>query len=117
MKVKPGLHCRPQDAGDARATGHLPKGVANGVEPARERELCDSQKIGRAEPSNKPLNTRHGAAEFGVCPHGFWSYFGVIFHYAPFPPFCNDNVYFVPLNFESTEFVLILWSITVKRLS
>lgn len=44
VKVKPALPCRFQDVGDARAVGYLPRTVANGVEPAQEREKCCSQQ-------------------------------------------------------------------------
>lgn len=40
VKVKPALHWRPQDSGDARVTKHLPSRAADkDVEPARERAM------------------------------------------------------------------------------
>jgi len=46
---------------------------------------------------------RHGDAEFGVCPVGFWSCFGPLFpYYVPFPSFWNGNVYPVSLYIGNT---------------
>ena len=44
MKVKSRLPWRPQNVGDARAVGYLPKKVANRVEPSQEREVCYTQQ-------------------------------------------------------------------------
>ena len=43
------------------------------VEPAQEKESCYSQQ------NWKTLNIRHGDAEFGTFPAGFWSCFGPVF--------------------------------------
>ena len=52
------------------------------VEPAQREEVCCSHKVGRSWRSEGWFVIRHGNAEFGVCPAGFWSCFGGVFPYS-----------------------------------
>lgn len=103
MKVKPGLPWRPQDVGDARVVGYLQRKIADIEWNHSKRKNCVS--VNKAERSWRPedwFGIRRGDAEFGVCPAGFWSYFGPVFpQYATFPLFWNSNVYLVLLYVEN----------------
>lgn len=78
--------------------GKLQKGC--GTSP-KERTVFQSTKLeemGYKKASNKPFDTGHRDAEFGVHPPGFWSCFGLVLpHYAPFSPFWNRNIYSMSL--------------------
>ena len=99
MKVKPGLPWRPQDIGNARAMGYLPRRATNREWNQSKKKKCVAvNKAERSWRSEEHFDIRHGDAEFGVCPADFSSCFSLVFsYYAPFPPIWNSNVYSVPL--------------------
>lgn len=99
VKEKPGLYWRPQDAGDDRAVGYLPRSGAYSEWNQFKREKCVAvSKAGRAEPS-KTFDIRHRTTGFGVLSTRFQSCFGSVFHhYAPIHPFWNGNVHSLPLH-------------------
>ena len=60
--------------------GYLPRRDTNREynQPTRKKSVV----VHRAEQSWRPeehFDTRHGDAEFGFCPAGFWSCFGPVF--------------------------------------
>ena len=63
------------------------------MEPAQEREVYVVNKAERGWRSEEHFDIRHGDAEFGICPTGFWFCFGPVFsHYVPLTPFWNGDV-------------------------
>lgn len=67
--------------------GYLPRRTAHRdwKNPRESLLPVAVSKTGREEPS-KPFDMEHGVTEFGVCPGGFWSSFGLLFpYYAPIP--------------------------------
>lgn len=62
VKVKPRLCQRPQDVGDIRAVGHLPRRVAESEWNQPKGEKCVAvSKAGRVK-SSKSSDIRHGTA-------------------------------------------------------
>ena len=77
VKVKPELLWRPPNIGDAGTMGYLLNRTDNRKWNQPKREKCVA--VNRAEKSGRSeehFDTRHGDAEFGVCPACFWSCFG-----------------------------------------
>ena len=80
VKMKPGLPWRPQDAGDVRAMGYLPRKAANREDNQPKRKKCVVvNKAERSWRSEESVDVRCGDAEVGVCPAGFLCYFGPVF--------------------------------------
>jgi len=62
----------------------------------------------------KSFDIRHGDAEFGVCPAGFWSYLGPAFpHCVPFPPIWDINP--VPRYVEICDLVFFVFCFVETR--
>ena len=75
--VKLKLTWRPQDVQDARAVGYLLRKAANGVEPARDKEVwCSQQRWKRSWSYEDCFDIRHADKEYGVCSACFLSCFG-----------------------------------------
>lgn len=78
--------------GDARSMGYLLR-IQTRCETS-PRDKYEVNKAANSLKSEERFAIRHEDAEFD----GFRSCFGTVFpHYAPFPLFCNGNVYSVPL--------------------
>jgi hypothetical protein len=77
------LPWRPQDVRDVRAMGYLLKKAANKVwSQSKRKKFVAVNKDEKSWRSEECFDIRHGDAEFGVCPAGFWSCCGPIFsHY------------------------------------
>ena len=67
VKVKPGLPWRPQNVGDARAMGYLPRKAPNKAWNQPRRKECSA--ISKAERSLRyeHFDIRHRDAKFGIC--------------------------------------------------
>lgn len=103
VKATAGLCWRTQDITGTRTIGCLPgKTAYRGWNQPRKMKCVAGYKVGREEPS-KSFDLIHGATRFGVCSAGFPSWSSISSLY-PMPPFCNSNVYSVPLYTESMYF-------------
>lgn len=63
VKVKPGLLWRPQDVGDARAVGYLPRRAANREWDQPRREVCCGQQRWNRLRSEEHSDIRRGDLE------------------------------------------------------
>ena len=98
-----------QDVRDARVAGYLPGKAVNKEWNQPKRKKCVAvNKAERSWISEEDFDIRHGNAESGACPTGFWSFgFGPVFHhYFPFLMFWNGNVYLVPYMLEVCHLLL-----------
>lgn len=106
VKLNPKLQWRPQDAGDARSTDHLPrKNCSHRMEPVGESGyVCCKQRRWTAvpRPDDAPHwhpHYRNEATRFGACPAGFPSWLVQIFSAMPrLLSFWNGNVYSIQLH-------------------
>ena len=81
-EVRPQLQFRPQDVGDARAAGNLPRRAAHREQTNPREKNVYSSKAGRAATSHKEVEN------FGVCPAGFHTFFALGFSlHTSIPPF------------------------------
>jgi hypothetical protein len=99
IKVKPEFPRKPQEVGNTRNVGYLPRKTAyrKWKEPKREMYVPVS-KAERNWRSEECFDIRYVHAEFGVCLAGFQSCSTPVFsHYAPCLSFYNGNIYPVPL--------------------
>jgi hypothetical protein len=80
--VKLKLPRRSQNVSNARGMGYLLRKAANNEwnQPKRKKFVAVN-KDESSWKSKKNNGVRHGDAEFGVCPAGFWSCFGPVLPY------------------------------------
>ena len=98
VNVKPGLLWRPQDVGDARVVGYLPRKDANGeLNIPKKKKYVVVNKAEQNWRTEECFDIEHGDEIFRVFQACFPPCFGTVFpHYAPFLPFWNGNAYHAP---------------------
>ena len=115
VKMKPGWPWRPQDVGNARAMGYLPRKVANREWNEPQRSMLHSTKMKGVGDLKRVLTSDVEMQSLEFAQLGFGFCVGPEFpHWAPPSCCCNGNVYPVPLCVENM-LILILQEITVKR--
>lgn len=96
--------------GDAKVVQYPLRKAINRVRNQLKREKCYRQQNQKELEICRVLWNETWKYRIWSLPSCFWSHFGPVFlHYAPFPPFCNINVYSVPLYVGSIWSAFSFW--------